>query len=266
MTSALPYCGQLVREQDPDRFLISLFAPPDRHEALWALFAFNYEIAKTREVVSETALGLARLQWWREAIGKIYDNGDILKHEILTALAPAIRTYDLAREDFDTLIYAREFDLEDVLPSNMDGFLHYADFTGTPLMRLAAKIAGADDEMEPIEAVAINYAIAGLLRAVPFHAHERRCYLPEDLMKQHGVTLRQLHDFLKPEPGLKDVVRSVAGHFVYKVKPQDRMLKAAQRLAEIYMRQLARNHYDPFANRMKLTPYFKALRVSLAAA
>jgi NADH dehydrogenase [ubiquinone] 1 alpha subcomplex assembly factor 6 len=265
MAQKLSYCGQLVKDHDPDRFLISLFAPLAAREDLWALFAFNHEIAKTREVVSETVLGQARLQWWREAVGTIYDGGDVPEHEVLKGLARAVKAHDLPREDFETLIYAREFDLENVLPANTEGFLHYADFTSTPLMRMAVKIAGGDPEREPVPQVAVNYALAGLLRAVPFHAGQRRCYLPEELMKKHGVSLLQLHDFMKPEEGLKDLVRELAGQFVKGVKPEDRMLGAAQALASIYMKQLEKAGYDPFDSKAIIPPYFKELRVFLAA-
>ena len=66
--AALSYCGQEVRKYDKDRFLTALFAPADRREALFALYAFNLEIAKTREVVTEPVLGQIRLQWWYDAI------------------------------------------------------------------------------------------------------------------------------------------------------------------------------------------------------
>jgi len=93
MVSKMSYCGALVQSQDPDRFLLAQFAPFERREVLYALFAFNHEIAKTREVVSETQLGLIRLQWWREAIEGVY-NGEVLEHEVVKALANAIQMYD----------------------------------------------------------------------------------------------------------------------------------------------------------------------------
>ena len=80
---SLTYCGNLVRQQDPDRFLLSLFVPAKVRPALWALYAFNYEIAKTREVVSETATGLIRLTWWREAIDEIYQGRPVRQHQVV---------------------------------------------------------------------------------------------------------------------------------------------------------------------------------------
>jgi len=42
-----------VRRHDRDRFQTVLFAPAARREALFALYAFNYEIARVRERISE---------------------------------------------------------------------------------------------------------------------------------------------------------------------------------------------------------------------
>jgi len=55
----------LVRRHDPDRFLTALFAPAGRQGALLTLYAFNHELARAREMVSEPPLALIRLQWWR---------------------------------------------------------------------------------------------------------------------------------------------------------------------------------------------------------
>ena len=259
----ISYCGQIVREHDPDRFLLSHFAPFDRREGLWALYAFNYEIAKTREVVSETQLGLIRLQWWRDAVATIYDEGAAVpEHAVVQAMARAVDAYDLPREDFDALIYAREFDLEDVLPSDLEGWVHYADYTSVPLLKWAARIVGADVDMEPIAAVGVNYAVAGILRASVSFARQRRCYLPQDLMVEHDVSVNKLYE-LKRQDGLVDVVRAVAETFVDGVKCEDRFLRAHQRLAALYMGQLKRLGYDVFDGRLMLPPAFKALRLYL---
>ncbi len=263
MDKVLSYCGQMVRERDPDRFLLSLFAPEAAREDLWALFAFHHEIAKTREVVTETQLGLIRLQWWRDAIAAIYAGGPVPDHEIVKPLAVAIDRYDLPREHFEMLLHAREFDLEDLSPANMDGLLNYADFTSTPLLKLAVKITGDEEEMEPVHAVAVNYALMGILRAVPFHARQRRNYLPTDMMSEHGVTLKALYE-MKPEPGLQAVVKEIAAHFVPRIRTGNRLLRAAQGLAGQYHGQMRRNRFDPFSPRLGIPPYFRELRLFCA--
>lgn len=256
------FCAQQVREYDPDRYLLSMFAPADRREALWALFAFNIEIAKTREVVSETQLGLIRLQWWREAIAEIYDSGIALEHEVLQALARAIEVYDLPQEHFEKLIFAREFDLEDVLPGNIEGLINYADFTTTPLMKLEVQVAGGEPESEPVQPVSVNYALMGIVRSVPHFARQRRCLLPEDMLKQHGQRLDHLYE-LKPVAGLPHVIEGVMGHVVKGIRCESRFLQKAQKLAEIYARQVRSVKYDVFSTKMGRDPALKVLRLML---
>lgn len=60
-------CGRDLQRLDPDRWLTTLFAPDASRPGLFALYAFNAEIARARESVSQPMIGQIRLQWWREA-------------------------------------------------------------------------------------------------------------------------------------------------------------------------------------------------------
>ncbi len=253
------YCGNLVRQQDADRYLLSLLYKGAQREALWALFAFNHEIAKTREVVSETATGLIRLQWWRDAVNKIYD-GEVLEHEVVKALADTIAQYDLPKEPFETLIYAREFDVEDRQPSNLDGMLKYAGLTSVPLNALVLKVLGEDEDEGVLHDVSVQYAVAGLLRAVPYHMKQRRCYLPQALMDGYDVSVSKLYDWKKFE-ALIPVTREIVQVMDKKVQPDNRFLKASYKLSAIYYNQISKCGYNMFDSKMILDPPFKALRV-----
>lgn len=257
----LNYCANLVRQHDADRYLLGLLYPAAQREAIWTLSAFNFEIAKTREVVSETATGLIRLQWWRDAIAKIYD-GEVLEHEVVKPLAAIIRTYDLDKELFDHLIYAREFDVEDRQPPTMDGFLKYAELTTVPLNKLVLKVLGEEEE-GVLHQVSVFYAAVGLLRAVPFHLGQRRFYLPESLMSAHGVSVSKLYDW-KKYGALKPVVEDIVQVLDEDLKPQNKFLKASYKLAAIYCDQIIISGYNLFDPKVNLDPPLKALRVWMA--
>ncbi len=264
MTTNLSYCAQMVHEHDPDRFLITMLMPQEFREDLLTLFAFYYEVAKTREVVSETVLGQIRLKWWQEAVQEIYKGGAVREHEILKALSGVIKRRGLSYEYFETLIYAREFDLEDVLPGNVEGLVNYCDFTLGPLLKLVMQVMGDEPEGgEPVQPVAVNYALVGLLRALPFYAQGHRCLLPEDLMAKHGLDKTDLYD-LKPGTGLPDLVRDLLGVYEDGLKPRNQFLKASHILAQIYYRQIKRVNFDVFDRRMALSPPFKALRLAMS--
>lgn len=245
----LTYCGELVRRHDPDRFLISLMLPPESRPALWALFAFNHEIAKTREIVTETTMGLIRLQWWRDAIKKIYEEDSALENEVLPELHTAIKAYDLPRELFDSLVYAREFDLENVAPETLDGLEKYADFTNTPLLKLALQVLRQEEEEGTVQRVATGYGITGILRAVPFHKAQGRSYMPGDLSAQNEDVY---------------VTQKVAAHAhvsLQSLKPNTKLLKASKAISEIYLKQIKSLRYDLYDSRMALPPPFFHLRV-----
>src|SRR5579862_6081013 len=97
-----------VRAHDRDRYQTALFAPAGRREALFALYAFNYEVARIREIVTQPMLGQIRLQWWREAIEAAYAGGPVRPHEVAAPLTTVIRGGALTREYFDRLIDMRE--------------------------------------------------------------------------------------------------------------------------------------------------------------
>lgn len=256
----ISYCAEFVKQHDPDRFLLSLFCDASYLEALWALFAFNYEISKTREVVSESTLGHIRLQWWRDEIAKIYDSNATQGNEILSALADAIQRYDLPKESFDKLIYAREFDLENVLPADMEGFTNYCDFTTTPLMQLVLLVVGGDPKSEAVRDVSITYAASGLLRAVPFHAKQGRAFLPENLLEEANISKDALFSFQKKE-GIAEIVRKVTVECSKRSKPDHIFLKGSNILADLYFRQIKDLNYDVFAPKLQLSPAFKVLRL-----
>lgn len=263
---ALSYCGEMVRKYDPDRFLLTLFVPAERREALWALYAFNHEIAKTREVVTETQLGLIRLQWWRDAIAGIYGQEQVPEHQVLIPLAEAIREHRLPRESFDNLVYAREFDLEDRLPASLEGMEKYAEFTSAPLLSLAMAVLGGKPPEDEVQKAAAVYAMTGLLRAVPAHLRQRRCYLPEDLIQAQGMTVYDLYDgtgIEKLKPVVKTVVERIGG--VVPDLRESGFSRLHVNLADMYLGQIESAGYDVFSARLNAPPFLRELRLWWAA-
>jgi len=82
---AFRHCADIVRLQDKDRFLSSLFAPSEQRLFLFALYAFDIETARVRDLVSDPMAGNIRLQWWHEAMAGLR-SGEAEAHPVLTAL------------------------------------------------------------------------------------------------------------------------------------------------------------------------------------
>ncbi len=56
-TEDYAYCEAMVRRDDPDRWFATFFVPQPFRKHVYALYAFNLEIACVREIVSEPLLG-----------------------------------------------------------------------------------------------------------------------------------------------------------------------------------------------------------------
>ena len=85
MQTNFEHCAALVREADRDRYLATLFAPAEHRDALFALYAFNVEIARVRDLAREPMPGEIRLQWWREVLSGERD-GEAAAHPVAAAL------------------------------------------------------------------------------------------------------------------------------------------------------------------------------------
>ncbi len=173
----------LVRLHDRDRFQTALFAPAEHREALFALYAFNYEIARVRESTREPMLGEIRLQWWREALDAAYSGVAPRRHEIVMALDAAIRSGRLSREHFTRLIDARQRDLDPEPPANFAALEAYAEASSTPLIVLALEAldAATPAAREAARDIGIAYALSGMVRALPHLTRIGRAVLPDEM-------------------------------------------------------------------------------------
>src|SRR3546814_5731675 len=94
-------------------------------------------------------------------------------------------------------------DLDAEPPASLEALRGYVEGTSTSLVRLALHVLGADDaaSREAAGQLGTAWAYLGLLRALPLHARQKRCYLPADLMAETGVDLRDLFE-LRSTPAL----------------------------------------------------------------
>ncbi len=245
----------MVRRHDRDRYQTVLFAPAARREALFALYAFNYEIARVRETVTQPTLGHIRLQWWRENIAAAFAGGPVRHHPLVEALTGVIRELPLTRDHFDRLINAREADLAQEPPASLPALEDYAEATSARLIYLALEVLGVHNgaARKAAHDIGIAYALAGLLRTTPFHARAGRRLIPTDVIERAGVS-EQDYRALRSTPALRAATAELATGALRRleaarVHPIHRAAFPALLPAVIARRSLARLKraaYDPF--------------------
>ncbi len=202
----------LLQRHDRDRYLLSLFVPVARRRVVQTLYAFNCEIARIHEHVTNPVLGQIRLQWWRDGIDAAYRDGAVARHEVLTPLAQSIRQLGFSRGHFDELIAAREEDLSPEPPATLEALEAYAERSSAPLQLLVLEALGAVSPTanEAAGEAAIAYALAGLLRATPFLVRSPRHAVPPSLVAESGRVAERAQAHLEAARALRGKVPPVA--------------------------------------------------------
>lgn len=182
-------CLSTLRETDRDRYLACLLSPEDKRGALAALYAFNAETARVRDVVREALPGEIRLQWWRDLI-EGSAAGDSSGNPVAAALIDAVELYRLPRQTLVAMTEARIFDLYDDPLPDRNALEGYAGETASALIQLASLVLSNDDATQSAEAAGhagVAQSIAGFLMLMPIHARRRQLYVPLDILSATGL-------------------------------------------------------------------------------
>ena len=244
------WCAEEVRQHDRERWLTALYAPEPARSRLMALYAFNLEVARARENVTQPTLGLMRLQWWRDALAENVQ-GRPRAHPVAQALA----ALTLDRDAVERMLSARELDMEDRPIADLAALEAYAEATSAGLSHLALDLLeiGDADARAAARHVGIAWSLVGLLRALPFHASRRRLYLPASLLEQTATDAEAVlagHFDAGLGRAVATVAATAAAHLraarERRVPRQALPVLLPATLADRHLARLRRRGHDPF--------------------
>jgi phytoene synthase len=257
------YCENLIRRNDQDRWLASLFIPEDRRRHVHALYAFSLEIARVKEIVSEPLLGEIRFQWWRDALeGK--NEGDAMANPVADALLDTIARFDLPKAPLLELIKARLRDIYGDKMESVSALESYLDATCANLFRLAMLILdveGAAASLGVASHAGIAYGLIGLMRALPWHSAWGEHFVPAEILNAHGVESEKF------APGqaspavcaaLSDLRALARRHLkifaarLPSLAEKSRSAFLPLSLCEAYLQRMEKPEYDPFKTIVEL--------------
>ncbi|GMP02961.1 phytoene/squalene synthase family protein [Bradyrhizobium sp. TM239] len=217
MSSATPppdnvsFCADLVRSHDFPRYAATLFTPAAERRALLALYAFNVEIVRVRDQVSQPLPGEIRFQWWTDLFSGLV-HGSAEGNPVAAELLRAIRDFDLPVEPLSLLVDEHQFDLyNDPMPT-MAALEGYLAATSSALFALAARIMAPPSEA--IEHLARHAGLAqGTVQVIanlPRDAAHRQLFLPQQLLASHDCDMEDVFAG-KETPHLRAVLDQLAG-------------------------------------------------------
>lgn len=253
----------MLQTGDRDRYLTSLFAPPEVRPALHALYAFNLELARVAEVVSEPMIGEIRLAWWRETLDGVYA-GAPRRHDVAEGLAQVLEDHEIDRVLLNRMIDARAHDLEEAPFATLDGLKGYLSATSSGLVAAAARLLGGKGADALAAPAGVAIGLVGLVRSVGFHGRQGRVMMPRDLMMSRNLGRDLdphdlLHDLLqgRMSPALGAVVAALLDEAEGEIAAFDEESRTLSRaavpaylpltLARSDLKALRRAHGNPFA-------------------
>ena len=250
------FCAELVRTHDFARYAAALFVPATLRRGLLALYAFNVEISRVRNQVSQPLPGEIRLQWWSDMLAGA-GHGGVEGNPVAAELLLAIGHAHLPVERLSRLIDEHQFDLyNDPMPT-MAALESYINDTSSALFSLAAAVLG--QSFAEIEHLARHAGLAqGLTQIMvllPLDASRRQLFVPQQVLANHGCGIEDVFA-AKETPNVRAAVDKVLGEAREHLKTAFTLLASAPSetrlaflpLAQVRndLKQMSRADKDPF--------------------
>jgi phytoene synthase len=162
--------------------------PPERREAMYAIYAFCREVDDIADEPGDVAAKRIALARWREEIERLYQGCPIT----LTgrALLKPVERFDLPKEEFLALIEGMEMDVEKMIRApSLAELKHYCRCVAGAVGLLSVRTFGAQGPFVNEYALALGEAfqLTNILRDIAADAALGRVYLPRELLQQHGI-------------------------------------------------------------------------------
>jgi phytoene synthase len=190
---AADFCADLVRSHDFVRYASTLFVPVELRRPLLALYAFNVEVSRIREQVSQPLPGEVRLQWWTDMLLGA-GHGGIEGNPVASELLRVIQNFRLPIDRLARLVEEHQFDVyNDPMPT-LSALEGYANDTSSALFALAARIAGSPSaELDHLARHAgLAFGFVQALNAMPRDAARRQLFVPLQLLEKHGSGMEEV--------------------------------------------------------------------------
>ena len=258
-TEAAIFCADLVRSHDFARYASTLFVPAPQRRALLAIYAFNVEVSRVHEQVSQPLPGEMRLQWWADMLAGV-GHGGVEGNPVAAELLLAIQTWRLPVERLSRLIEEHQFDLyNDPMPT-MAALEGYINDTSSALFSMAAQIAGqSSEETEHLARHAgLAQGMARVMASLPLDASRRQLFVPQQVLESHGCGIEDVfrgRETPKLRAPLDHLLGEARGHLrtalalLASVMPEVRPVFLPLALVRRDLARMSRADNDPFIPR-----------------
>ncbi|XP_055343788.1 NADH dehydrogenase (ubiquinone) complex I, assembly factor 6-like [Paramacrobiotus metropolitanus] len=187
--STSEYCIASVKKSDYENYLCTLLLPAPVRSTAFAIRAFNVELAQIRDVISDHRIGKMRLQFWKDALERIY-SGNPPQTPVAQELYRAVQKTPMSKASLRDLIDAREESLHNKPFRSVDAVEAYSLKAISPAFNLlleAMKVQNEDLQLAA-QYLAKAIGIKTVLRSVPYNLQRGVVLIPVDLLIKHRLS------------------------------------------------------------------------------
>ena len=261
------YCQQKAAKSGSSFYYSFLFLPPQRRQAITALYAFCREVDDVVDECTDQALARTTLIWWRKEVAQMQNGAPT--HPVTRALAPHLHTFNIRGEHLQAVIDGMEMDLDQTRYLDFPALKRYCWHVASVVGIMSASIFGSTNPrtLDYAEKLGLAFQLTNIIRDVGEDARLGRIYLPVNELQEHGVPAADLLNSKHSERFVALMRAQVKrAHACYDeafalLPPEDRR---AQRpgliMAAIYrtlLEEIERDGFHVLEHRIALTPIRK---------
>lgn len=182
------YCQQKAAQSGSSFYYSFLFLPPQRRQAITALYAFCREVDDVVDETSDASIAQTSLQWWRHEVQQMLAGSPT--HPVTKALQPHLIPFNLRGEHLMAVIDGMEMDLTQTRYLDFPALERYCWHVASVVGILSASIFGYTDQRTLVyaEKLGMAFQLTNIIRDVGEDARRGRIYLPISELQKFEVT------------------------------------------------------------------------------
>lgn len=204
----LEYCEHKARESQSSFLAGFRFLPPEKRQAITALYAFCRELDDVVDDCTDPQVAKTTLAWWRNDLQKVFENNGQPEHPIHQALREIYPKFALPHNELEELINGMEMDLHHVRYESFDDLQYYCYRVAGVVGRLIARILGFQNAqtLEYAEKLGLALQLTNIIRDVGEDARMNRIYLPMNELAQFNVPAQTILSYT-PTPEFEKLMQ-----------------------------------------------------------
>ena len=220
-SESFAYCRQLARSHYENFHVASFFLPKSLRQPFHVVYAYcrcSDDLADEHDGTAESRqVALHRLNDWQQQLDQCFNQiePNDKTHPVFVALRSLLRAFSLPKEPFADLLVAFRQDQTQQCYATFDDLLRYCRYSANPVGRIVLHLVcePTAEQLTWSDAICTGLQLANFWQDVRRDKIVGRCYIPQDVARNFGVDLTDLHDSPEFRRMIQELVADARSRF-----------------------------------------------------